>query len=168
MDDKKIQEKIKHTLGEVESVLDVGCGNGDLIRFLAENIAQEAIGIDIRTDDFHEKIKSSKDGAYHSAGCIKGDAHSMSSFHDERFDAVVTTHAFHELSNPKRALSEMKRVLKSDGTLLIADYAKGETRWNERYYTPKEVETMLEECGFKQVKVEKVPDAYFLFAVGKK
>lgn len=42
MEKERIQEKIMRTLGEVESVLDVGCGNCDLVRFLAENVAQRA------------------------------------------------------------------------------------------------------------------------------
>jgi len=168
MELEKIQEKIRNTLGEVESILDVGCGSGALVEFLAEHVAQEALGIDIRSDDFHEKVRSSKDGTYHSAGCVKGDVHSMHSFPDERFDAVVTVHAFHELSNPETALSEIRRVLKLGGTLLIADFAKGETRWNERYYTPEEVEAMLKRGGFTQIDVEKVSGVPFLFAIGKK
>ena len=92
----------------------------------------------------------------------------MDSFSDGQFDAVVTAHAFHELSNPEAALSEIRRVLKPSGTLFIADFAEGETRWNERYYTPEQVEAMLEEGGFRQIEVETVPDVPFLFAVGKK
>lgn len=168
MEIEKIQEKITRTFGEVESVLDVGCGNCDLVRFLAENIAKQAVGIDISSGEVHEETKSSRDDTYHSADCVKGDAHSMDSFSDERFDVVVTVHALHELSNPKTALSEMRRVLKPDGTLFIADFAEGETRWNERYYTPKQVEAMLGERGFREIEVEKVPDVPFLFAVGKK
>jgi ubiquinone/menaquinone biosynthesis C-methylase UbiE len=168
METGKIRERITHTLGKVESVLDVGCGNCGLVRFLAENIAQEAVGIDVRSHGLHEEVKSSEDGTYHSAECVKGDAHSMDSFPDEGFDAVVTVHTLHELSNPKTALSEIRRVLKPGGTLLIADFAQGETRWHERYYTPEQVEAMLRERGFKQIKVERVPDVPFLFAVGKK
>ena len=168
MELEKIQEKIRNTLGEVESVLDVGCGSGDLVNFLAEHVAQEALGIDIQSDGFHKEVASSKDGTFHSAGCVKGDAHSMHSFPDERFDAVVTAHAFHELSNPETALSEIRRVLKPGGTLLIADFAKGETRWDERYYTPEEVEAMLKRGGFTQIEVEKVPGVHYLFAIGRK
>lgn len=168
MEKERIREKMMRTLGKVESALDVGCGNCDMVRFLAENVAQEAVGIDIRSDGFHGQVKSSADGTYHSADCVKGDAHSMDSFFDEQFDAVITVHTFHELSSPETALSEMKRVLKPDGKLFIADFAKGETRWHERYYTPEQVEAMLRERGFRQIEVEKVPDVPFLFAVGRK
>ena len=168
MEKERIQEKIMRTLDKPESILDVGCGNCDMVRFLAENIAQEAVGIDIRSDGFHGQVRSTTDGTYHSADCVKGDAHSMDSFSDGCFDAVVTVHAFHELSNPETALSEMRRVLKPGGTLFIADSAKGEARWHERYYTPEKVEAMLRERGFRQIEVEKVPDVPFLFAVAKK
>ena len=84
----KIQEKITHTLGKVESILDVGCGSCDLVCFLAENIAQKAVGIDVRSGGFHRKVRSAADGTDHSADCTKGDAHSMDIFSDEQFDAV--------------------------------------------------------------------------------
>ena len=164
----KIQEKITRTFDEVESVLDVGCGNCDLVRFLAENIAKQAVGIDISSGEVHEETKSSRGDTYHSADCVKGDAHSMGFFSDEQFDAVVTVHALHELSNPKTVLSEIRRVLKPNGTLFIADFVEGETRWHEKYYTPEQVEAMLEERGFREIEMEKVPDVPFLFAVGKK
>ena len=168
MELEKIQEKIGRTLGEVKSVLDVGCGDGALVGFLAEYVAQEAVGIDIRSDGFHREVASDRDGSSHSAGCVKGDAHSMGAFPNERFDAVVTAHAFHELSDPDTALSEIRRVLKAGGTLFIADFAEGETRWHETYYTPEKVEAMLSKGGFEEIEVEKASGADFLFAVGKK
>ena len=108
MEKEKIQERIKRTLGKVESLLDVGCGSCDLVRFLAENIAQKAIGIDIRSGSFHGKVRPTVDGTYHSADCVKGDAHSMDFLSDKQFDAIVTVHTLHELSNPETALSEIR------------------------------------------------------------
>lgn len=168
MEIEKVQGKIMDTLGSVESILDVGCGNCDLVRFLAANVAKQAVGIDINSGGVHEQPKSSIDGTYHSADCVKGDAHSMESFSDGQFDAVVIVHALHELSNPETALCEMRRVLKHSGTLFIADFAKGETRWNERYFTPEQVKAMLIEHGFRQIEVERATDVPFLFAVAKK
>lgn len=167
MDKERIRERIVRTLGQVDSVLDVGCGDCDLVCFLAENIAQEAVGIDVRSGGFHRKVRSPADGTDHSADCTKGDAHSMDIFSDEQFDAVVTVHAFHELSNPEVALSEIRRILKPGGILFIADFAEGETRWHEKYYTPEQVKAMLEERGFRQIEIE-MADVPFLFAVGKK
>jgi len=47
MDAAIVCEEVARRAGKVESVLDVGCGDGTLIRCLAERIAREAIGIDI-------------------------------------------------------------------------------------------------------------------------
>jgi ubiquinone/menaquinone biosynthesis C-methylase UbiE len=91
----------------------------------------------------------------------------MDIFSNEQFDAVVTVHAFHELSNPEVALSEMRRVLKPGGILFIADFAEGETRWHEKYYTSEQVKAMLEERGFRQIEIE-MADVPFLFAIGRK
>ena len=55
MDTTAICEEIAHRLGRVESVLDVGCGDGALVRCLAKTVAREAIGTDIAGSIFSEK-----------------------------------------------------------------------------------------------------------------
>jgi len=170
MDTATICEEIAHRLGRVESILDVGCGDGTLVRCLAEHIAREALGIDIAGGTFSEGWIS-KDGSFHLAKCMEEDAHAMKSFADSRFDAVVTVHTLHELSDPVAALREAKRVLKPGGMILIADFAKGhegERIWGETYYAPEQMDTMLKKCGFEEVSVQQVPGAHFLFALGKK
>ena len=170
MDAAIVCEEIARRVGKVESVLDVGCGDGTLIRCLAERIAREAIGIDIIGNIFSERWIS-KDGSLHLARCMEGNAHAMRAFADNRFDAVVSAHTLHELSDPIAALREAERVLKPGGTILIADFAKGhegERIWGETYYTPKQVEAMLRKCGFEEVNVQQVPGKHFLFASGRK
>jgi len=92
------------------------------------------------------------------------DVQKMNQWEDGSFDAVVSTHALHEIADPDVALGEMKRVLKKQGRLLIADFTKGETRWGEDYFTPAQVRTMLNNVGFRGVRVEKVAGEHFMFA----
>jgi ubiquinone/menaquinone biosynthesis C-methylase UbiE len=168
MEREQIRSKIADTLDEVGRVLDVGCGNCDLVRFLARELAQEAVGIDLRTDLVHEHLHSERDGGERTARCQKADAQHMDEFEDGHFDAVVSAHALHEIADPDAALREMRRVLKEGGTLLIADFTQGESRWKERYFTPAQAQAMLQEAGFAEIEVEKVPGEHFMFAVARK
>ncbi|MGC9317885.1 MAG: class I SAM-dependent methyltransferase [Armatimonadota bacterium] len=163
-----IRARIADTLGTVESVLDVGCGNCDLVRFLAREVAREAVGIDINGHVGHEHVPGGRDDRPRTVRCLEMDARHMDELSDGRFDAVVSTHALHEIAEPMKALQEIRRVLKDGGTLLIADFAKGETRWKERYFTPGEVDAMLRQAGFDDIDVEKVPGEPFMFATASK
>ena len=170
MDTRPICEEIAHRLGRVESVLDVGCGDGALVRCLAERVAREAIGVDIAGSTFSEKWIA-EDGSSHLAKCTQDDAHAMKSLADSHFDAVVTVHTLHHLADPVAALCEANRVLKPGGAILIADFAKGhggERIWRETFYAPEQVDTMLKKCSFQWVEVQQVPGEHFLFALGKK
>lgn len=158
MDNATIRQEILKALRHCHSVLDIGCGDGSLVRFLAESIAEEALGIDI--------AGGALDKASHGSACLKQDAHSMTSLEDDSFDAAVCVRAFHELSRPRKALREIRRVLKSGGLLFIADFAKGhegERIWGERYYSPEELLALLSESGFGNISVKASEGEPFLF-----
>ena len=110
---------LNRTLGnEPLNVLDVGCGTGVLSLLLSE-IGHNVTGIDLSEG----MLGRAKEKAYKQnlrAEFRLGDAENLS-FENESFDAVINRHLLWTLLNPKRAVSEWKRVLKPGGKLIIID-----------------------------------------------
>jgi ubiquinone/menaquinone biosynthesis C-methylase UbiE len=170
MDNSKIREEIAKALGGANSILDVGCGDCGLVRFLARDVASRAVGIDIVAKWMTEDVGNHAAGS-HRTQCVQGDVHSMGDFLDGTFDAVVTVRTLHELSRPADALLEMHRVLKRGGRLLVGDFSKGhegEITWGERFYAPDEIGRMLDASGFEDIQVREIPEEHFVFATGLK
>ena len=53
----------------------------------------------------------------------EGDAHDLS-FDDDSFDAVVCTYSLCNIPDPRRAVAEMKRVLRPGGKLILVDHIR--------------------------------------------
>ena len=164
----QIRSKIAEVLGHVGAVLDVGAGDCELVRFLAREVAQEAVGIDINCNAIHEEFPAFVGDGPRTARCLELDAQRMDEWGDGCFDAAVSVHALHEIADPDAALRELLRVLKPGGTLLIADFTEGETRWDEDYFTVVEAEAMVRAAGFGQVSADKVPGEHFMFVTARK
>jgi SAM-dependent methyltransferase len=163
MNNSRIREEIAKTLGGAISVLDVGCGDCSLVRFLAQDVARRATGIDI-VAKWSQPDGDCEPEIARAIKCIQGDVHSMAGFPDDVFDAIVTVRTLHELSRPRDALLEMRRVLKRGGRLLVADFSKGhegEQIWGEKYYTPEEVRGMLHTSGFERVRIRRFHREHF-------
>ncbi|WP_136809099.1 class I SAM-dependent methyltransferase [Desulfosediminicola flagellatus] len=109
-------EKKKHL-----RILDICCGTGSVVLAFAEKYADAlAVGYDFSTGMLH-KAKH-KDKASRIV-LVQGDAAYLS-FNDDCFDVVCCSHALYELKGQDRtgALWEMKRVVKSDGQVLIMEH----------------------------------------------
>ena len=102
-------------------VLDICCGTGSVILSFAERFSDIlAIGYDFSPGMLHKaKIKDISDTVIF----INGDAASLP-FIDDHFDIVCCSHALYELKGDvrKKALLEMKRVVKSGGMVLIMEH----------------------------------------------
>ncbi len=85
-----------------------------------------------------------------------------------RFDAVVSSSAFHYVNDPEAALSEMRRVLRPNGRLVITDwcddylacrlcsiYVRLFGKAHFRAYTQRECGELLRRSGFVDVAVER-------------
>lgn len=110
-------------------VIDLGCGNGRHLIPLAEK-ANRAYGLDI-SEKMLETARKNNRAKCTNISLIQGSVATLP-FHDNSFDAglfIATLH--HVPTNQKRiqALSEIKRVLKPEGTLLISVWA----RYQERF-----------------------------------
>jgi ubiquinone/menaquinone biosynthesis C-methylase UbiE len=104
-------------------ILDVGCGNGNLFRFLPDG-KYELHGIDFSENMIGQAKRNCKTQASFSVA----DAEHLP-FDDNSFDIIVCNASFHHYICPDAVLKEMRRVLKPSGKLLIGDpYVPGIAR----------------------------------------
>jgi SAM-dependent methyltransferase len=110
--DAPMLERVK--LSGAKNVLDVGCGEGRFCRLLASR-GLAAIGIDPAESLIREAGRRDPEGDYRT------DAAERLSFEDGVFDLVVAYLSLIDIANVKQAISEMNRVLRPGGHLLIAN-----------------------------------------------
>ena len=109
-------------LPRAASILDVGCGTGRLLQQLGAALPRaELTGIDL-SEAYVRHARAQLGGA---ARVETGNAESLP-YRDQSFDAVVSVFMFHELPKRvrRRVFSEMVRVLKPGGVLVLEDAAQ--------------------------------------------
>jgi len=94
-------------------ILDVGCGEGHLIKRLALQGYKKVYGIDIADTALESAMKRCK-----KAHIINMDAQKIH-FPDALFDIVICTEVIEHIPNYRQALNEMKRVLGPRGVLIL-------------------------------------------------
>ena len=102
-------------------VLDICCGTGSVILYFAQRFPDIlAIGYDFSHGML---LKALEKDLSNKLILIEGDA-AILPFKDDLFDVVCCSHALYELKGPvrKEALSEMRRVVKSNGRVLIMEH----------------------------------------------
>lgn len=112
-------ENVLNKLSRVSyrSLLDIGCGTGNLLAVLSEiEDGVRLAGLDISPG----MIKVAKRRLDGRADIRVGDSENLP-WADGTFDVVVSTDSFHHYPHPVRVLYEIRRVLGSDGLLIIAE-----------------------------------------------
>ena len=153
----KIYGKIAQTLQRVTPILDVGCGDGRLVNFLALKLEKKIFGVDISNIGFEKARREAKlKNVSSMVEFVKSDASHLDAFGDKFFGGVVSVYTLHEFEDPLVVLKEIGKVLKTGGKVVIVDFIKGgdaERLWGERYYTPTEIKFMLDDAGLKEAKM---------------
>ncbi|MBR2258722.1 MAG: class I SAM-dependent methyltransferase [Blautia sp.] len=128
---RKTHQKLKKIVTDLiepdDTVLECACGTGLLSAVIAAKCRQ------LTATDFSRKMlkKAEKNcAAFHNIAFAQADITALS-YPDGGFDKVVAGNVIHLLGNPLTALSELNRVCKDGGMLIIPTYmnkdSKGKT-----------------------------------------
>jgi ubiquinone/menaquinone biosynthesis C-methylase UbiE len=103
----------------IRNVLDIGTGSGDFIKLIRPFFPTDAqiTGVDPSEDALTEARKGVEST---NVRFVRMEGEKLE-FEDQSFDVVCLSNAMHHLADPAKTFSEMKRVVKSDGWLVIAE-----------------------------------------------
>ncbi len=111
-------------LGKMQSVLDVGCGMCHWSKLLTPYLNKPAYVVGVDKDTKWAAGSAELTHFFEGQGCwfdlVEGDAMDLP-FADESFDMVTCQTVLMHVSNPAKAIAEMKRVLKPGGTILCVE-----------------------------------------------
>ncbi len=161
---QKLKRIVADLIGPDDTVLECACGTG----LLSAAIAQECGRL--TATDFSEKMleKAEKNcRAFRNVAYARADVTALA-FPDASFDKVVAGNVIHLLDTPLTALSELDRVCKDGGTLIIPTYmnkdAKGKTSGFagavgkagadfKRQFTVESYRQFFRDAGYRDVEV---------------
>jgi ubiquinone/menaquinone biosynthesis C-methylase UbiE len=122
-----VQKYLAHRVCPGADVLSVGCGPGVILRSVANlDSSIRATGIDISAERLQQAKEKNRNNSRVQFVC--GDAQLME-FQSDRFDLVYCRMLLQYLKEKERAVSEMARVCKPGGTVLLQDL-DGQLLWH--------------------------------------
>src|SRR5215471_1495490 len=110
-------------------ILDVGCGTGAITADIARAVGLDGTVLGIDRDD------ANLAGAVQQYGGTKNlcfetvDIVTLGDRFNNRFDIVTAARTIQWISEPQRAICNMKKAAKPGGRVIVLDYNLDETRW---------------------------------------
>lgn len=164
-----------------KTILDIGCSSGELsIEILEKTKEEELIGIDLKPDRISEATEFAKSKNLKNVNFYVGSANDLKIFSDNSFDIIFCNMAFQQFKEPRKALSEMFRILKTDGKAIInfnieksPVWIQQEILFNKYYGDPnkkitteksineKNFSEMAKNAGFSNINLSKEDDTYY-------
>ena len=106
------------------TILDVATGTGDMAIAALNSNPQKVIGLDISLEMLNvAKIKINQKNVSDKIELVKGDSENIP-YDDNYFDAVTVCFGVRNFENLEKGISEIYRVLKPNGMLLIIEFSK--------------------------------------------
>ena len=162
------------------AVLDVGCGAGGALRDMASTFPSAKLyGIDYSQDMVLLAKKVNK--GLIEKGRLEISHGSVSSlpFADNTFDLVTAFEAYYFWPDLHRDLQEIKRVLRSEGKLLLVNEVYENEKFQDRnrkwaawadmhLHTPADYREFLTRAGYEAIEIHEIVKKNWISALGKK
>jgi len=162
----RLRKRIGRELRLAYRVLDLGCGDCELVRYLADAYDQQVTGVDISGKSFPNSQDIAKNNK--NIRCIRKNAENLKSFYGAA-DAIVIMWSLHEMKHPKRVLCQAYLALRPGGEILIVEFPRGslaQRLWNENYYNGREIANLLCEADFENVQTKLIERKQILWVKG--
>ena len=158
--DERLKYKVLSKVNIKDKVVaDLGCGTGFLSLALALD-ASIVFSIDQSVNMLVETRKLMDTKKFDNVYPIKSSIDSLALF-DESVDVVFINMALHHVKDAKKAIEEMFRIIKKDGTLIISDVQEHNGEWakTEMFdewlgFSNNQMEEWLISAGFNAVNIE--------------
>ena len=114
---------IANSVQKDKSILDVGCGDGELMKFIYENISKKIRGLEISKDNVQKCIQR-------GLTVIEGNAEmDLQQFPSNSFDYVILSQTLQAFLNPEKVISDLLRIGKTS-IVTIPNFGFWKVRFN--------------------------------------
>ena len=159
-----------------DSILDIGCGGGgNIARLLRLYPASTVNGVDYSPTSISLAKKCNKKGINEKRCEIRLGNVEQLCYDAESYDAVTAFETVYYWENIKQAFKEVHRVLKHSGRFIIVNGANADGKWiwdayidGMHTYSSSELELLLTDTGFENIKIMKKAGCDFLGIVAYK
>ena len=159
---------VSEQIGKEDRVLECACGTG-LITTCIAPLCKEVVATDFSEGMLKQTEKKCRN--YSNVQVEFADITNLK-YTDASFDAVIAANVIHLLDNPSQALSELNRVCKEDGKIIIPTYVNKEKTGEtgtfvktigkagadfKRQFTFSNYKQFFEEEGFTDIDIYRIP-----------
>lgn len=157
-----------------QKVLDIGYGNGYLLKLMDKKNKPELYGIDISKDMLNQATKRNKSAEKEGRLHLEvGDCCNLS-YEDNMFAAVTSINTVYFWSDTVKGLSEIRRVLMPGAAFYNVVYTK---EWLDKLsytkkgfikFEPEELVALGKQAGFEDIEVKQIVKGKSFAVVYKK
>lgn len=148
---KQERNYLRKNITSNQKVLDIGCGDGRNILSIAD-ITETITGVDIDPKAVEDTKQNTVQ--YSKIKIMRGNVTRLP-FRDKSFDVAIFSMTLVNLDDKKvKALSEMKRIIKNEGKIIISVYSENALRERKKMYEQVKVPIKSEWNGKFTFEIE--------------